>query len=152
MEKTKAYSCKCGCGETLLCQTSSDMLSISILSSCFYTYQKNDKIAMTIKALRKKPLTDIVLKREQIEELIEFIASTANELEPTQKAFGQESDIILMHWFDDEIALQIKARLPKSKLLIGKIYRAFDICYNKDEAAQLAQSLKKQLEECKPES
>lgn len=149
MDTERTFTCKCGCGESLLCQSLSDMISISILRGNFSFYQKNDKIQMTVKALRHKNLTEVILTDEQVEAFIEYIRVTAEALLSSHNPFTNEGSIHIENWCDKECAVYVTSNMHKRDLLRGKIYRVFEICFNKAQAEAFTDDLQAQLEKIK---
>ena len=150
--KTKLVTCICGCGESLICRAPEEdchpYVNISVCSANFYTYQKRDKLHMTIKALRNKPLTDIICTKEDVLNLTKWLYEAYESLQKDEPSDDRDGNISINDWWDNkQFALEIYSRLSVKDLLKGKIYRAFDLYYNKTEILALAQKLEYQMNE-----
>ena len=103
---------------------------------------------MTTKALQHKPLTEIICTKQDVIDFISWLREAQDSLQKNEPNNEQDASLSIDSWWDDkQFAIEIYSNLSTKNLLKGKIYRAFDLYYNKTEISTLAQKLERQMNE-----
>lgn len=149
MESTKMFCCSCGCNAGMLLKKTDDELIISFSEGSYYIRQEGffDRLRRTFRLVfsKNKNLIELVLKREDIEDIREFLEDLqfdTNTPPGKNEAFFRieyDADI-------DIVFFSLECDMGILDLLRGREYRCYEICYNKKQTEAFIRKISSALE------
>ena len=147
MQDKKCFiTCSCGCGDSVLFRADEE-LYISFLSNDFYRYQGfGDRMRLTAQCLTGNyTLVDILITEDDLESLAKFLDDVNITDSPDHKndASMDVIDTFMPDFGMEQLSINLTCNMSKKDLFCGKIYRCFDLTYNKEQTEDLRKAVHK---------
>ena len=132
-------NCDCGCEEGVSFVNDMGQVFVSFMMPYFYVLQGNAGLKIKKYAKAGKPVFDIVITDEQLNQLEEFLMNCSFE--------GQETADMLLNFhinklFDDSYSFEVYFVEGKD-VSINDLYRAFDCMLDKDQVSFVLSLIRK---------